>query len=128
MTTVMSLLMWSVLLGLLHCLATGLVVSAERGLTFSAGPRDDQQPIDGLGGRVIRAFGNFRETYPFFVALALAAEALGRHGGAVNTGAWLYVGGRLIYWPLYVAGIPWVRSIIWAIATFGILLMLIGLA
>ena len=128
MTTMMSLLLWSVLLGLLHCLATGLAVSMERGLPFSAGPRDDQQPLAGLAGRVIRAFANFRETYPFFVALALAAQLLGRHSGTVIFGAELYLWGRLIYWPLYVAGIPWVRSIIWAIAAFGLVLMLISLA
>jgi uncharacterized MAPEG superfamily protein len=128
MTPVLSLLLWSVLLGLLQCLATGLVVDIERGLSFSTGPRDDQQPLTGWAGRVIRAFANFRETYPFFVALALAAQLLGRHSATITLGAELYVWGRLIYWPLYVGGIPWIRSIIWVIATFGLVLMLIGLA
>lgn len=128
MTIEMSLLLWSVLLGLLQCLATGFAVTAQRGLPFSASARDDQQPIEGIGGRVIRAFANFRETYPFFVALTLAGQVLNRHPGLTVLGAEIYVWGRLIYWPLYVAGVPWLRSIIWAIATFGLLLMLIGLA
>ncbi|GAB0117579.1 MAPEG family protein [Acidisoma sp. 7E03] len=128
MTTPMSLLLWSILLGLLQCLATGFAVSATRGLDFSASARDDQEPLTGVAGRVIRAFANFRETFPFFVALVLASAVLHRDGGLVTTGAELYVWGRLIYWPLYVAGIPWIRSIIWLLASFGLVLMLIGLA
>jgi len=128
MTLPMSLLLWSVLLGLLQCLASGLAVSAARGLDFSASARDDQAPITGIPGRVIRAFANFRETFPLFAALALASAVLHRSGGLVTTGAELYVIGRLIYWPLYVAGIPWVRSVVWLVASFGLVLMLIGLA
>ncbi|GAB0113056.1 MAPEG family protein [Acidisoma sp. C75] len=128
MTTVMSLLLWSVLIGLLQCLATGAAFSLERGFGASASPRDAEPPLSGVGGRVVRAYANFRETYPYFVALALAAQLLGRHGGTVTTGAELYVWGRIIYWPLYVAGIPWVRSIIWLLSTLGLVLMLIGLA
>jgi len=128
MTTPMSLLLWSILFGLLQCLATGFAVSATRGLDFSASARDDQEPLPGIAGRVIRAFANYRETFPFFAALVLASAVLHRESGLVTTGAELYVWGRLIYWPLYVAGIPWVRSIIWLLASFGLVLMLIGLA
>jgi uncharacterized MAPEG superfamily protein len=128
MTTPMSLLLWSVLLGLVQCLATGFAVSAARGLDFSASSRDDQQPITGLGGRVLRAYTNFRETYPYFVALVLAGAVLHRQSGLITMGAELYFWGRLIYWPLYVGGVPWIRSIIWLLASLGLVLMLIGLA
>ena len=60
MTFEMKLLFWSVVIGLLQCLATGSAVSSQRGLGFSSSARDDQKPIEGVAGRVIRAFANFK--------------------------------------------------------------------
>lgn len=128
MSTPMSLLLWSVLLGLAQCLASGLAVSAAQGVDYSASPRDEQAPITGIPGRIIRAFANFRETYPFFVVLVLAGSLLHRGGSLLTTGAELYFCARLLHWPLYVAGIPWIRSIIWLLSLLGLLLMLIALA
>jgi uncharacterized MAPEG superfamily protein len=125
MTFEMKLLLWSVVIGLLQCLATGMAVSGQRGLEFSGSARDDQKPIGGVGGRVIRAFSNFKETYVFFVALVLVGQIL---NGLTLLGANLYFWGRVIYWPLYVAGVPMVRSVAWVVAIAGIVLLLIGVA
>ena len=128
MTFEMKLLLWSVVIGLLQCLATGMAVSSQRGLTFSGSARDDQKPIEGLGGRVIRAFSNFKETYVFFVALVLVGQVLDRHSALTLLGANLYFWARVVYWPLYVAGVPMVRSVAWVVAIAGIVLLLIGVA
>jgi uncharacterized MAPEG superfamily protein len=128
MTIEMTLLLWSVAVGLLQCLATGMAVTAQRGVAFGGSARDDQQPIEGIGGRVIRAYGNFKETYVFFVALVLAGQLLDRHSALTVIGANLYFWGRIVYWPLYVAGVPMVRSVVWVVAILGILLLLIGVA
>jgi uncharacterized MAPEG superfamily protein len=128
MTFEMKLLLWSVALGLLQCLATGIAVTGQRGLQFGGSARDDQQPIEGVGGRVIRAFSNFKETYVFFVALVLVGQVLNRHSALTVLGANLYVWARVVYWPLYVAGVPMVRSIAWVVAIAGIVLLLIGVA
>jgi uncharacterized MAPEG superfamily protein len=128
MTFEMKLLLWSIVIGLLQCLATGAAVSSQRGYAFSGSARDDQKPIEGVGGRVIRAFANFKETYVFFVALVLVGQVLHRHSALTVLGANLYVWGRIVYWPLYVAGVPMVRSLVWVIAVLGIVLLLIGVA
>jgi uncharacterized MAPEG superfamily protein len=128
MTFEMKLLLWSVVIGLLQCLATGAAVSSQRGYQFSGSARDDQKPIGGVAGRVIRAFANFKETYVFFVALVLAGQVLNRHSGLTVLGANLYFWGRVVYWPLYVAGVPMVRSVVWVVAILGIVLLLIGVA
>jgi uncharacterized MAPEG superfamily protein len=39
-------------------------------------------------------------------------------------GAELYLAGRILYLPLYAAGVPFLRTIAWAIATFGIGLLI----
>ena len=128
MTFEMKLLLWSVVIALLQCLATGMAVSSERGIEFSGSARDDQKPIGGMGGRVIRAFSNFKETYVLFVALVLAGQVLDRHSFLTLLGANLYFWGRVVYWPLYVAGVPKVRSLVWVVAMLGIVLLLIGVA
>ncbi len=128
MTIEMKLLLWSVVLGLLQCLATGMAITAQRGIQFGGSARDDQQPIGGIGGRVIRAFSNFKETYVFFVALVLVGQVLDRHSTLTVIGANLYFWARIVYWPLYVAGVPMVRSLVWVVAIAGIVLLLIGVA
>ena len=42
-------------------------------------------------------------------------------------GAHLYFWGRLIYVPLYAAGIPVVRTLVWVGATLGLVLVIAGL-
>ena len=128
MTFEMKLLLWSIAFGLLQCFATGVAVSSQRGMNYGGSARDDQKPIEGVGGRVIRAFSNFKETYVFFVVLVLVGQILNRHSPLTVIGANLYFWGRLVYWPLYVAGVPMVRSVVWVVAIVGIVLMLIGVA
>ena len=40
----------------------------------------------------------------------------------------LYLLARLLYWPFYVSGVRWVRTIIWLGSLVGILMLLIGVA
>jgi uncharacterized MAPEG superfamily protein len=126
-TIELSLLIWSVLIGLAQCLVTGFAVSSARGLQFSASARDDQRPIEGIGGRIIRAYANFKETYVFFVALVLAGAFLHRHSALTVLGANLYFWGRIVYWPLYVAGVPFIRSLVWAVSFAGLVLFLVAI-
>jgi uncharacterized MAPEG superfamily protein len=128
MTFEMKLLLWSVVIGLLQCVATGFAVTRQRGIKFGGSARDDQQPIEGIGGRVIRAYSNFMETWAFFAALVLVGQLLNRHSASTVLGANLYFWARVVYWPLYVAGVPMVRSLVWLVAVLGIVMMLVGVA
>jgi uncharacterized MAPEG superfamily protein len=38
-------------------------------------------------------------------------------------GCGLYLGGRVLFLPLYAAGIPWLRSFAWNVATLGLVLV-----
>jgi uncharacterized MAPEG superfamily protein len=112
MSIVMKLLLGSVVIGLLLCLMTGFAATGQRGIKFGGSARDDQKPIEGGGGRVIRAFANFKEIYAFFVAVVLVGQVLNRHSALTVLGAHLYFGARIVYWPLYVAGVPMARSLV----------------
>lgn len=127
MTTELTLLAWSVVLGLLHALATGQIGVQQHGLAYNMGPRDEKKETTGVGGRVTRAFSNYMQTFPFFAAAVLVAHAAGRHSWATVLGAHLYFWGRLAYVPLYAAGIPMVRTAAFAVALLGIVLILLAL-
>ena len=74
-----------------------------------------------------RALKNLLETYPAFIALALALVVTGKTGGIGATGAWLWLLARVVYVVLYAAGIPVVRTLVWIASILGLVLMLIRL-
>jgi len=115
-------------LGFVHIVAASHSASLQRGYRWSASARDEPvDPLRGVAGRLERASRNFFETFPLFVAAVLACNALGRHGSLTEWGARLYFWGRVAYLPLYAAGIPLARSLVWNVASGGILMCLAAL-
>ncbi len=84
-------------------------------------------PLRGVAGRLDRALGNFVETFPLFAAVVLAAHVSDTHNALTEWGARLYFWARLAYVPLYVAGVPLLRSLVWNVATIGIVLIIVAL-
>jgi uncharacterized MAPEG superfamily protein len=79
------------------------------------------------GGRAVRALANMQEALPVFLALALMNMILGTAAAMALTGAWVFFVARLLYVPAYLAGIPVLRTLIWAGAWVGLAMMLIPL-
>jgi uncharacterized MAPEG superfamily protein len=128
MTIELAMLACSIVLGLAQILVAAHFKTKERGLDWNIGPRDEpEKPLGVTAGRLERARGNFLETFPFFAAAVLMAAVAGRHNWLTQSGAVLYFAGRLVYVPLYAWGIPVARTLVWAVATLGIVLVLIGL-
>src|ERR1700722_14954914 len=122
MTLDLQLLTWSVVLLLAHIMVQGALVAPLRGAAWNAGPRDEgQPPLGKFPGRAQRALENFKETYPAFLALALALAVTSKTGGNGALGAWLWFGGRIPSLPLYVLGIPWLRSIAYGVSLVGLI-------
>lgn len=122
------MLAWSILLGLVQLFAAAAAMTRQRGLRWNAGPRDGEPPpLRGVGARLDRAWRNFLETFGFFAAAVLAVVATGRGDAGTALGAQLYFWARVAYVPLYAAGIPYLRSLVWAVSVAGILMVLRGL-
>jgi uncharacterized MAPEG superfamily protein len=128
MTTELQMLAWTIVLGLVQLFLDASLKTSQRGLAWNAGPRDGAtRPLDGVAGRVNRAFNNFLETFPMFAAAVLAVVVSGRAGERAALGAQVYFWARVAYVPAYAAGIPYVRSLIWGISLLGILMVLSAL-
>jgi uncharacterized MAPEG superfamily protein len=125
MTIELTMLALSVGLGLVHIVAASHSASLQRGYRWTASSRDEPvEPLHGIAGRLDRALKNYLETFPLFAALVLAAHVAGRHDALTEWGAHLYFWGRAAYLPIYAAGIPLVRSLVWNVAAVGMFMFL----
>jgi uncharacterized MAPEG superfamily protein len=128
LSTELIYLAWSVVLLLIHVGVQGVLWVKDTGPRYNAGPRDEnRKPRSVYAGRAARALRNFLETYPAFVALALALAVSGRAGGIGAAGAALWFWARLVYLPLYLFGVSYIRTGAFAVSLIGLVLMLIGL-
>ncbi|THD06012.1 hypothetical protein B1991_15065 [Rhodanobacter lindaniclasticus] len=128
-TTELCMLLWSVVLGLVQIALAASCSFGQRGLDWIVSARDEvKPPLVGIGGRLDRARANFLETFPLFAAAVLAAHVLQQHDQLTVLGAQLYFWARVLYVPVYAAGIPYLRSLTWAVSVAGIVLLLVALA
>ena len=125
MSIELKMLLWSVVLGLVQIALAATLTTAQRGLAWNAGPRDEvKPPVTGVAGRLDRALRNFAETFPFFAVGVLMLALLQRSTAETALGAQLYFWARLAYVPLYAAGIAYVRTVVWAVSVVGLLMVL----
>lgn len=125
MSMEIRLLAWSVILLIVYIAMQGALALPLRGAAWNAGPRDEgQPPLGKYPGRAHRALGNFLETYPAFIALALALAVTARTGGTGTLGAWLWFAARIAYLPLYLLGVPWLRTLAYGVSLAGLIVML----
>ncbi len=125
MTIELKLLVWSVLLGILQLFLAAALGTAQRGLAWNVSARDGTpEPLTGVAARLDRAFRNFLETFAFFAVAVLAVTLTQKTSSHTALGAQLYFWARVAYVPLYAAGIPYVRTLVWATSLVGILMVL----
>lgn len=121
----LKMLAWSVALGLVHVVLGAALTTRQRGLKWNVGARDAVlPPLTGAAARTDRALRNFLETFPFFAAAVLAVVVLERGDASTALGAQCYFWARLAYVPVYAAGIPYLRTLIWAVSLWGLLQVL----
>ena len=91
------------------------------------GNRDIRPEASVIAARLDRAKSNMLEALPLFLGLAMLALAKrGDTNGAVN-GAIVFLIARTIYVPVYAAGIPVLRSLVWLAGMAGLVMMALPL-
>lgn len=126
-STEITMLEWSVILLLVHIVVQVLFAMKDVGLGYLLSARDESREMSKVTDRLTRGLRNFVETYGAFVALALALALTGKTGGLGATGALVWFWARVVYVPVFAAGIPVLRTTVWAISVVGLVLMLIRL-
>ena len=121
----LAVLTWGCILAFVHLLAAAQVKTRQYGTKWNMGARDEElAPLSPLGGRLARAQANFFETFPIFIAAVILAMTAGRTD-MTALGAWLWLGARVAYLPLYALGVPVVRTLAWVVSLVGIVLVLL---
>ena len=124
MNTELTLLVWSALLTFVQMLVAATGAQTQVGVPVLAGNREDLPAIKGWAGRAQRAHRNMLENLILFAILVLVAQAAGRTNATTSVGCELFFWARLVYAVVYVAGVPWVRTGVWAISVIGLILIL----
>lgn len=128
MSPELSLLGWTLVLAVVQIFLPAGFRNRETGVAHNAGPRDEPgPPVGKVTGRLQRAQTNLYETLPLFAAAVLIAHVAHREGALTLWGAWLYLGARIVYVPLYAFGVPVVRSVAWTVALLGLTLVLFAI-
>lgn len=121
----LKLLAYTLILAIVHIMAAAAAKTRQYGTGWNVGARDEQMPpLQPVPARLVRAQANLFETLPLFAAAVLAVVVAGRTGFLSELGAWMYLIGRAVYLPLYALGVPVVRSLVWMVASVGLLLEL----
>jgi uncharacterized MAPEG superfamily protein len=123
MTPDLQMLVWSAALFLVQMAIAAIGANAQVGLPALAGNREDLPPITGWAGRARRAHSNMLENLVIFAIVVLVAHVAGKANATTALGAALFFWARLAYAIIYVAGIPWLRTVAWAVSLAGIVLI-----
>lgn len=126
MSIELSLLFWSLALYSLYLGAQSVIYRWRYGVLYAQTARDNPEPEGALLGRSERALKNFLETWPAFIILALVAHLAVPGDALVFWGAIVWYAARIVYLPLYLFGIVYLRSLVWVISATGLFLMFIG--
>ncbi len=118
---------WSAVLLIVQVLAQA-TAGGDLGPTYLFSSRDERLVSKSIvAGRLLRALHNLLETYPAFIALAVALALTGKTGGIAATGAIIWLVARIIYVILYAAGVPVIRTLVWFASIIGLAMMAIRL-
>ncbi len=98
------------------------------GMKLAFGNRDNLPAPTPLAGRAMRTATNTVEAFVLFTAIALVAHAAGMESARVTFGAEIFFWSRLVYIPVYYAGITVLRTLVWGAGMVGLGMMLAAMS
>nr|WP_137680871.1 MAPEG family protein [Aurantiacibacter suaedae] len=128
MSSEITVLLLSTLLLLAHIMLAIRFKTKQYGTDWNMGARDeDLPPLNDIAARLERARDNFLETYPIAIIALLVGNIYGQGSSLIGVAAWVWLAARAIYLPLYWAGIPKVRTLVWAVGILALLAIIVAL-
>lgn len=129
MTPLLSLIICMTLLTFVAIMLGAFLRNREwtaEGLKTGLSNRDSVPDATALGGRAERAAANTIEALILFVPVALVAQIAGS-AEEVLAGATIFMWARVAYLPVYLVGIPYLRSLVWLVGVAGLAMMVLKL-
>jgi uncharacterized MAPEG superfamily protein len=113
------------LLLFVHIFTATRFKTAQYGRKWNVGARDeDLPPASPMTGRTMRAQANFQETFPIAIVALLGVVIANKTSPLTALGGWIWLGARVVYLPLYAAGIPVVRTLAFSVSMIGLVMVL----
>ncbi len=123
MTPDLKYLVWAAALTLLQAVVAVLGAVGVVGLPALAGNRENLPAMTGWADRAARAHRNMLESLVLFAIVVVVAHLAGRANAQTALGAMVFFWARVAYAIVYTAGIPWLRTGIWAVSIAGLLII-----
>jgi uncharacterized MAPEG superfamily protein len=127
MTPDLKYLLFSTILTFVQVLIAAALANQSVGLTTLAGNREGLGEMPGLAGRARRAHLNMIENMVVFVTLVLIATVGGKANAMTAMGAMIFFWARLAYVIIYLVGLPWLRTLAWAVSVIGMVIIALQL-
>jgi uncharacterized MAPEG superfamily protein len=127
MSVEQSMLVYATALLILLVLIQATAGVRAQGLQPRAGSRDDLPPPKPFQARTKRVVDNHREGLAMFAPLVLAAALAHVSDSWTVLGAELFFWSRVVHAGLYLAGVPMIRPLAWAVGLVGTLMVLLAL-
>jgi uncharacterized MAPEG superfamily protein len=127
MSLELTLLYWSVGLTFIQMLIATTGATFQFGLPKLAGNREGLPPATGWVGRAQRAHHNMLESLVLFAVLVLITETINKNNEMTGLGAQLFFWARVAYAVIYIVGIPWLRTAVWAVSAAGLIVIFVQL-
>ena len=123
-TEILVLALGAVLL-VVHIQVAIRAKTKQYGVDWNTGARDnDMPPLGEVPARLERARDNFQETLPLAIIALFGVVLTDKANEITAVAAWVWLVGRIVYLPLYWTGVKWWRTIVFAIATLALLVVL----
>jgi len=123
----LTLLVWATALAVVQVLVAVTGAFTQVGLIKLVGNRDDMPKFIGWVGRAERAHLNVLQSLVLFAVLVLVAVVTNRTNDVTLLGAQLFFWGRVAYAAIYLAGLPWLRTLSWFVSVIGLVLIFLQL-
>ncbi|WP_434290440.1 MAPEG family protein [Celeribacter sp. SCSIO 80788] len=118
MTTELTILALAGLLHIAQFVVASYMANVDLGPGYTTSPRDraPSREMRPATGRMLRAYDNHIQMFPFFAAGVFLIHLTDQSSAVTLGAAWVYLIARVLYVPAYALGWqPW-RSYIWMLA------------
>jgi uncharacterized MAPEG superfamily protein len=118
MTTELAMAVAIIVLGLVQLVLAALEFRRVHGVHYANTAMDKapEKPDSPLLGRLSRAQRNLMETAPYFIGICLIIAVTGTSSVATQVSAVIFVAARIVYFPLYALGVPYLRGMVWMVS------------